>query len=60
MVLAKYLDIKGFTFNVNIDTVLTNIRLVVNSTKQIESKIEGQVIVILTNYPGKTKKILFK
>jgi protein PhnA len=34
-------------------TVVKNIRLVENNTEQIEGKIEGQVIVILTKYVRK-------
>ena len=34
-------------------TVVKNIRIVENNTEQIEGKIEGQVIVILTKYVRK-------
>jgi protein PhnA len=33
-----------------VGTVVRNIRLVENNTEQIEGRIEGQVIVILTKY----------
>jgi protein PhnA len=48
--LIKSLDVKGSTINAKMGTVLKNIRLVEDNTEQIEGKIEGQVIVILTKY----------
>jgi protein PhnA len=48
--LIKSLDVKGSTLNAKMGTVVKNIRLVVDNTEQIEGKIEGQVIVILTKY----------
>lgn len=50
IVLIKSLDVKGSTLNAKMGTVVKNIRLVDNNTEQIEGKIEGQVIVILTKY----------
>lgn len=50
VVLIKSLDVKGTTLNAKLGTVVKNIRLVENNTEQIEGKIEGQVIVILTKY----------
>lgn len=50
VVLIKSLDVKGSTLNAKLGTVVKNIRLVENNTEQIEGKIEGQVIVILTKY----------
>jgi protein PhnA len=50
VVLIKSLDVKGSTLNAKMGTVVKNIRLVENNTEQIEGKIEGQVIVILTKY----------
>ena len=50
VVLTKSLDVKGSTLNAKMGTVVKNIRLVENNTEQIEGKIEGQVIVILTKY----------
>ena len=53
IVLIKSLDVKGSTLNAKMGTVVKNIRLVENNTEQIEGKIEGQVIVILTKYVRK-------
>lgn len=50
VVLTKSLDVKGSTLNAKLGTVVKNIRLVENNTEQVEGKIEGQVIVILTKY----------
>lgn len=50
VVLTKSLDVKGSTLNARMGTVVKNIRLVADNTEQIEGKIEGQVIVILTKY----------
>lgn len=51
--LTKSLDVKGATLNAKMGTVVKNIRLVEDNTEQIEGKIEGQVIVILTKYVRK-------
>lgn len=53
VVLTKSLDVKGSQLNAKMGTVIKNIRLVDNNTDQIEGKIEGQVIVILTKYVRK-------
>lgn len=53
VVLIKSLDVKGSTLNAKMGTVVKNIRLVEENTEQIEGKIEGQVIVILTKYVRK-------
>jgi protein PhnA len=53
VVLTKSLDVKGSTINAKMGTVIKNIRLVEDNTEQIEGKIEGQVIVILTKYVRK-------
>lgn len=53
IVLIKSLDVKGSTLNAKMGTVVKNIRLVADNTEQIEGKIEGQVIVILTKYVRK-------
>jgi protein PhnA len=53
IVLTKSLDVKGSTLNAKMGTVVKNIRLVENNTEQIEGKIEGQTIVILTKYVRK-------
>jgi protein PhnA len=50
VVLTKSLDVKGSTLNAKLGTVVKNIRLVADNTEQIEGKIEGQMIVILTKY----------
>ena len=53
VVLIKSLDIKGSSLNAKLGTVVRNIRIVENNTTQIEGRIEGQVIVILTKYVRK-------
>ena len=53
IVLTKSLDVKGSTLNAKMGTVVKNIRLVEENTEQIEGKIEGQTIVILTKYVRK-------
>lgn len=50
IILIKSLDVKGSTLNAKMGTVVKNIRLVPDNTDQIEGKIEGQLIVILTKY----------
>ena len=50
VVLTKSLDVKGSSLNAKMGTVIKNIRLVENDTEQIEGKLEGQQIVILTKY----------
>lgn len=50
VVLTKSLDVKGSSLNAKLGTVVKNIRLVPDNTEQIEGKIEGQLIVILTKY----------
>lgn len=50
VVLTKTLDVKGSSLSAKLGTVVKNIRLVENNTDQIEGRIEGQVIVILTKY----------
>lgn len=53
VVLTKSLDVKGSTVNARLGTVVRNIRLVGDNTEQIEGRIEGQLIVILTKYVRK-------
>lgn len=53
VILTKSLDVKGSTLNAKMGTVVKNIRLVPENTEQVEGKIEGQVIVILTKYVRK-------
>lgn len=51
--LIKDLDVKGSTLNAKIGTAVRNIRLVHDNHEQIEGKIDGQMIVILTKYVKK-------
>ncbi|HNS13575.1 MAG TPA: PhnA domain-containing protein [Bacteroidia bacterium] len=51
--LIKSLDVKGSQINAKIGTVVKNIRLVSDNNEQIEGKIEGQQIVILTKFVRK-------
>lgn len=51
--LTKSLDVKGSSVNAKIGTAVRNIRLVADNPEQIEGKIEGQQIVILTKYVKK-------
>ncbi len=53
VVLTKTLDVKGSSINARIGTVVKNIRLVDDNAEQIEGKIDGQLIVILTKYVKK-------
>ena len=53
VVLTKSLDVKGSSVNARLGTVIRNIRLVEDNTEQIEGRIEGQQIVILTKYVRK-------
>lgn len=53
IVLTKSLDVKGTSLNAKMGTIVKNIRLVAENTEQIEGKIEGQTIVILTKYVRK-------
>lgn len=53
VVLVKTLDVKGSSLSAKLGTVVKNIRLVSDNVEQIEGKIEGQTIVILTKYVRK-------
>ncbi len=53
VILIKSLDVKGSTINAKLGTVVRNIRIVENNIEQIEGRIEGQLIVILTRYVKK-------
>jgi protein PhnA len=53
VILTKSLDVKGTSLNAKVGTVVRNIRTVKDNTEQIEGKIEGQLIVILTKYVRK-------
>lgn len=50
VVLTKTLDVKGSSISAKLGTVVKNIRLVADNFEQIEGKIDGQTIVILTKY----------
>lgn len=50
VVLVKTLDVKGSSLSAKLGTVVRNIRLVPDNTEQIEGKIDGQTIVILTRF----------
>jgi protein PhnA len=50
VVLIKTLDVKGSSLSAKLGTVVKNIRLVPDNTDQIEGRVEGQLIVILTKY----------
>lgn len=53
VVLTRSLDVKGSTVNVRLGTVVRNIRLDPNDTGYIEGKIEGQSIMIKTQFVSK-------
>lgn len=53
VVLIKDLDVKGATFTAKRGTAVRNIRLVHDNPEQIEGKVNGQTIVILTKYVKK-------
>ncbi|TFF34591.1 PhnA domain-containing protein [Mucilaginibacter psychrotolerans] len=55
VVLTRSLDVKGSSLNAKMGTVVKNIRLVGDNTEQIEGKIDGQTIVILTKYLRRQK-----
>lgn len=54
VVLIKDLDVKGANFNAKRGTVVKSIRLVSDNEEQIEGKINGQQIVILTKFVKKS------
>lgn len=51
--LIKDLDVKGSSITAKIGTAVRNIRLVHDNHEQIEGKVEGQSIVILTKFVKK-------
>lgn len=53
VVLVKTLDVKGATFSAKLGTVVRKIRLVDGNIEQIEGKVNGSQIVILTKYVRK-------
>jgi protein PhnA len=54
VVLVKTLEIKGATFDAKMGAVVRNIRLVEDNPEQIEGKVNGSQIVILTKYVRKS------
>lgn len=54
VVLTKTLDVKGATFNAKVGTVVRKIHLVADNATQIEGKVNGAQIVILTKYVRKS------
>ncbi len=54
VVLTKTLDVKGATFNAKVGTVVRKIHLVADNPEQIEGKVNGSLIVILTKYVKKS------
>lgn len=55
VVLIKDLDVKGANFTAKRGAPVHNIKLVFDNADQIEGRVEGQHIVILTQYVKKTK-----
>jgi protein PhnA len=55
VVLIKDLDVKGANFTAKRGAAVHNIKLVWDNVNQIEGRVEGQHIVILTQYVKKTK-----
>jgi protein PhnA len=53
VVLVKTLDVKGSSLSAKLGTVVKNIKLVEDNKDQVEGRIEGQLIVILTRYVRK-------
>lgn len=53
VVIIKTLDVKGSSLSAKLGTVVKNIRLVADNKEQIEGRVEGQLIVILTKYVRK-------
>lgn len=51
--LIKDLDVKGSSLNAKIGTAVRMIRLVNDNPEQIEGKVDGQTLVILTKYVKK-------
>ncbi|QXV63823.1 alkylphosphonate utilization protein [Mucilaginibacter sp. 21P] len=55
VVLTRSLDVKGSQLTAKMGTVVKQIRLVADDAGQVEGKIDGQMIVILTKYIRKQK-----
>jgi protein PhnA len=56
VVLVKTLEVKGATFDAKMGTVVRKIRLVEGNPEQIEGKVNGSQIVILTKYVRKSSQ----
>jgi len=54
VVLTKTLNVKGATFNATVGTVVRKIHLVADNPEQIEGRVNGSMIVILTKYVKKS------
>ncbi|GAB3017154.1 alkylphosphonate utilization protein [Niabella terrae] len=54
VVLTQALNVKGTSFSAPKGTIVRKIRLVPDNTEQVEGKINGQTIVILTKYLRKS------
>jgi len=54
VVLVKDLNVKGAGFTAKRGTAVRNISLVVDNAEQIEGRVEGQQIILLTKYVKKT------
>ncbi|NRA89040.1 MAG: PhnA domain-containing protein [Rhizobiales bacterium] len=52
--LTKSLDVKGTTFTAKRGTPVRNISLIIDNTEQIEGRVNGQKIVILTKFVKKS------
>ena len=50
IVLTKSLDVKGSSLNLKMGTMMWNIRVVNDDEGQIEGKVNGQLLVVLTKY----------
>lgn len=53
VVLTKSLDVKGSSLNLKMGTMIRNIRVVNDDDGQIEGKVNGQLLVVLTKYVRK-------
>jgi protein PhnA len=54
VVLTKTLNVKGATFNAPVGTIVRKIHLVAANAEEIEGKVNGATIVILTKYVKKS------
>ena len=53
ILLTQSLNVKGASVNAKVGTLVKNIHLIEDNVEQIEGRIEGQMIVILTKYVKK-------